>query len=336
MSTVYPNQIDDNSTLPQAFTTVSTDIFNQLRGAVLAIESELGVNPSISYPDVRARLDAIQALIDQLETDIGNIITGGTITFAGDLTGDGYSQTVVGLYNRPINNSTPAIGQSLGWNGTQWAPIYGSGNPIGPAGGDLSGTYPNPTVVKLNGVSIPPTPSINQVLIANNATSASYGLLTDQNISPSAAIAGTKINPNFGSQNITTTGTLTSTSIQTPYIDNPTILTIGTSAFSIQIGSEISISNSKVDTSSAGQRVKIVSVNSNYNITDGDYALSVDTLSSSHTIYMPPTPTDGDIYLVKDATGNSFNNNIILDGNGNLIDGNPVVAIDLNGSWHLI
>jgi hypothetical protein len=41
-------------------------------------------------------------------------------------------------------------------------------------GGDLSGTLPNPTVAKVNGVAISGTPSVNQVLTANSATAAAW------------------------------------------------------------------------------------------------------------------------------------------------------------------
>jgi hypothetical protein len=39
---------------------------------------------------------------------------------AGDLEGDGQSQTVVGLRGNPINVGTPLVGQALVWNGTSW------------------------------------------------------------------------------------------------------------------------------------------------------------------------------------------------------------------------
>lgn len=47
----------------------------------------------------------------------------------------------------------------------------------------------------------------NTVLVTNGAASAAaYALLINANVDAAAAIAGTKINPNFGSQNVTTTG----------------------------------------------------------------------------------------------------------------------------------
>jgi hypothetical protein len=62
--TKYPSQIDSQQELPVAtdnVTPVKAEVVNRLRDAVLAIETELGIDPSREFGSVRARLDHIQA-----------------------------------------------------------------------------------------------------------------------------------------------------------------------------------------------------------------------------------------------------------------------------------
>lgn len=62
MSTKYPNGIDDTLSLPiviDTITPVQADVVNRLRDAIVAIQNELGIDPSREYATVRARLDAM-------------------------------------------------------------------------------------------------------------------------------------------------------------------------------------------------------------------------------------------------------------------------------------
>ena len=76
MTTKYPNSVDTNVELPLStdlVTPVKAEVVNNLRGAILAIEAELGVDPSREYATVRARLDALAAAVVNQGSAIGGL-----------------------------------------------------------------------------------------------------------------------------------------------------------------------------------------------------------------------------------------------------------------------
>lgn len=72
MYTVYPDAIDTSNQIPivtDNVTEVKGEVVNRYREGILAIEGELGIQPSGTYTTVRDRLDALEALLNGLNID---------------------------------------------------------------------------------------------------------------------------------------------------------------------------------------------------------------------------------------------------------------------------
>lgn len=78
----------------------------------------------------------------------------------GDLNGTLPNPKVTGLQGLPLSSNAPLTNQGLVWNGNQWLATSVDTDPTNdlvsgtPAGGDLSGNYPSPSVVRLNGIPL--------------------------------------------------------------------------------------------------------------------------------------------------------------------------------------
>lgn len=101
---------------------------------------------------------------------ITGAVQAATLTTRGDLlagTGSGAVRLAVGSTGQVLSaDSTQSTG-------VKWI-TPPSGSPTGSAGGDLGGTYPNPSVLKINGVTVSNAPTANQILTATGTTAASW------------------------------------------------------------------------------------------------------------------------------------------------------------------
>jgi len=117
----------------------------------------------------------------------------GSFSAGGDLSGTSTNQTVERIQGYAVYDAAPSDGQVLQWSAgnSRWEATTPS--TTGAAGGDLSGTYPNPTVAKINGTSVPATPSANEILVATSGTTAVWSPIYDGYIASAANIAVSKL-----------------------------------------------------------------------------------------------------------------------------------------------
>lgn len=119
---------------------------------------------------IDALLGDVIALADALDTRTGSGTAGG------DLSGTYPNPLVVKLRGKSIPSAAPTTGDYLNYDGTSWIYVAGtSGPPTGAAGGNLSGSYPNPKVIKVQDEAVSATPPTDgQIWVYDGVTTNSW------------------------------------------------------------------------------------------------------------------------------------------------------------------
>lgn len=81
-----------------------------------------------------------------------------------------------------------------------------------------------------------------------------------------------------------------------------------------------------------GWRRNVTQITGTYAVLSSDDYIAITTISAPFTITLPATPTLGDSFTFKDASGTAATNNVTISGNGNNIDGAATVVLTQNYS----
>lgn len=229
-------------------------------------------------------------------------VQGGDIYFKQNVTGDVTTGTIVakfahtGVITFPNlnvmgvvhNDASGNLSTSLIVNADVSATAAIAGTKISPN----FGTQNIVTSGSLTIASIQDTGLGTGIVHSDSSGNFTSSLIVNADVNAAAAIAGTKISPNFGSQNIQTTGTLSAGTF-----------TLGGSTSANTINGSLDL------------QTKTFSTTGTIDTTTDDLLIYADTSSAAFTLTLP-TPTVGRILVIKDKKQTFATNNLTLARHG--------------------
>jgi len=167
MSTVYPNAIDGNTQLPLIVDNVNAlqaNDVNRIRNAVIAVEAELGINPSSTSGTVKDRMDVLEGLVEGLT---GVSVVDITVDFISGMIETPVDKTYYIVSNIPYAGYIDSI-VTQSTSGTCTLTVELNGTPLGGTANSVSSTEEIQVHTSANTFSS--GDSVTLVISANNST----------------------------------------------------------------------------------------------------------------------------------------------------------------------